>query len=381
MEKSKYPKVPVQITIKTLSGLESVLAQELKNFGANAIQLGRRLVRCEGDLRLLYRINLEARTALRVLTPIKRFTATSDKSLYHGVRDIEWVHYLSVDGTLWIDVVNQSKRFRNSQYLAQKCKDAIVDQFRSTTGRRPSVSKENPQLRLNVHINQRGKATLSIDSSGDGLQRRGYRSSGGQAPLNEVLAAGLLMLAGYDGESIFVDPFCGSGTLIAEAALMAARKAPGLNRRFGFEQWRNFDAELYTDLRKSLIQNEQKPPYPILAGDKDEAQLALAKSSLTKLGLYDHVTWHHGDFESLPLSKSQSLVVTNPPYDLRVQSGDIESLYQRFGDHLKHNFMGCTAWVLSGNRPALKRIGLKPSEKIPLKNGPLDADFWRFELY
>ncbi|MEO0625904.1 MAG: THUMP domain-containing protein [Bacteroidota bacterium] len=379
--KNPNTQIRLNLTIKTLAHLETICSQELQKLGATNIKVGRRMISCQGDLRTLYRINLESRTALRVLVPIKTFTATSEKSLYHGVRDIEWVHYLSVDGNLWIDLVNQSKRFRNSHYLAQVCKDAIVDQFRSTTGKRPSVSKENPQLRLNVHIGQRGNTTLSIDSSGNGLHRRGYRSSGGQAPLNEVLAAGLLILSGYNGDTPFVDPFCGSGTLIAEAATMAARKAPGLNRRFGFEHWKNFDPALYTDLRKSLIENERQPPYPILAGDNDEKQLGLAKSSLTKLGLHQHITWHQGDFEGLSKPDARSHMVTNPPYEIRLETGDIESLYRRFGDHLKHHFTGCTAWILSGNRPALKRIGLRPSQKIALKNGPLDVDFWKFELY
>ncbi|MEM8583244.1 MAG: THUMP domain-containing protein [Bacteroidota bacterium] len=374
----------MDLTIKTLAQLEPVCASELKKLGAKNIKAGRRMISCQADLKTLYRINLESRTALRVLVSIKTFTATSDKSLYHGVRDIEWVHHLSVDGSLWIDVINQSKRFRNSHYLAQKCKDAIVDQFRSTTGKRPSVSKINPELRLNVHIGQRGQTTLSLDSSGDGLHRRGYRSKGGQAPLNEVLAAGLLMLGEFTGDTPFIDPFCGSGTLVAEAALIAAHKAPGLNRRFGFEHWKNFDARMYTDLRKSLIEKERQPPYPIFAGDKDNDQLTLAKSALTKLGLYDYVSWQHGDFESVvpPTDSSdKGMLVTNPPYDVRIASGDIESLYERLGNHLKHQFKGHTAWILSGNKPALKRVGLRPNKKIALKNGPLDVDFWKFELY
>ena len=397
--------IGLNLTVKTLAGLEEICAQELQALGARQISTGRRILSCAGDTTLLYRLNLECRTALRVLVPIKTYTATSERSLYHGVRDIEWSRYMPIDGTLYIDVVNQSPRFKNALYLAQVAKDAIVDQFRSTTGRRPSVSKVNPDLRLSIHINPKGKTILSLDSSGDGLHRRGYRSKGGFAPLNEVLAAGMLLLSGFDGERPFVDPFCGSGTLVAEAAMIAAHKAPGMHRHFGFEKWRDFDPTLLQDLRKSLQEKERTPPHPIVGGDLDKDQLRAARSSVEFLGLNDSVVWHQGDFADLvppapvpavvpktrgPRKKAVATydgpanwahLVTNPPYDIRVETDDIVALYQRLGDTLKQNYQGYTAWILSGNREALKRVGLRPSKKIELKNGPLDVLFWRYDLY
>ncbi|MEM7575088.1 MAG: hypothetical protein AAF433_19435 [Bacteroidota bacterium] len=395
----------MNLTVKTLAGLEEICAQELQALGARQISTGRRMLSCAGDTTLLYRINLECRTALRVLVPIKTYTATSEASLYHGVRDIEWSRYMPIDGTLYIDVVNQSPRFKNALYLAQVAKDAIVDQFRSTTGRRPSVSKVNPDLRLSIHVDQKGKTTLSLDSSGDGLHRRGYRGKGGFAPLNEVLAAGMLLLSGFDGERPFVDPFCGSGTLIAEAAMIAARKAPGMNHQFGFQKWKDFDRTLLQDLRKSLQEQERTPPHPIVGGDLDKEQLRAARASLEHLGLEDAVVWHQGDFADLvpptpvpavapkirgPRKKAAAAydgpatwahVVTNPPYNMRVETDDVEALYKRFGDSLKQQYQGYTAWILSGNREALKNVGLRTSQRIELKNGPLDVLFWRYDLY
>ncbi|PHI18375.1 RNA methyltransferase [Lewinellaceae bacterium SD302] len=377
----------MEITIKTMMGLEDILASELKVLGAKDIETGIRMVSCQGDMKLVYRANLELRTALRVLLPIDKFMAHNEKGLYTMLRETDWSKFVGKDGSIWIDVVNQSDRFRNSQFLAQLTKDAIVDQFRDKTGDRPNVSKDNPELRLNLHIGKKGHAVISADSSGEGLHRRGYRGRTGAAPLNEVLAAGLLMLAEYDGSVPFVDPMCGSGTIACEAAMIAANHAPGLHRKFGFQQWPDFDAELFSDVRQAALDRKIRPAHPIVAADRDGLSLQLAKIAADRIGLNAAISWVESDFQTLEPPKANSedtpggVLVTNPPYDLRLKTGDIDGLYKEIGDTLKKRYDNYAAFLFSANRDALKNVGLRTSRKIILMNGQLEARLQKYEMY
>lgn len=294
---------------------------------------------------------------------------------------------MPADGTLWVDTVNQSRRFRNSQFLSRLTKDAIVDQFREQTGERPGVEKESPNLRINLHIGKMGHTTLSIDSSGEGLHRRGYRRKTGQAPLNEVLAAGLLALAGYQGEQPFIDPMCGSGTIIIEATMLAAKIPPGIYRDFGFQQWPDFDPALWGEIRQTAYDQRRTPPHPIIGADQDLLTLQMAKVALERMKIDGFVSLKEGEIQQLSpptaLADVQpgGILLTNPPYELRIKTGDIEKLYQEIGDAFKQFYAGYSAWLFSANRDALKRVGLRTSRKIPLMNGPLEARLQRYDMY
>lgn len=372
--------------ITTFEGFEELLADELKALGADNVQPGRRVVTCQGDKAFMYRANLELRTGIRVLTEIANFRAHNEQAMYDQLKAIDWSPYLKKDGYLWIDANTQSDRHRNAVYLSQLFKDAIVDQFRERTGERPSVSKEEADLTLNLHVTRRNEVSVSLNSSGESLHRRGYRKRTGGAPINEVLAAGLLLFAGYDGEVPFVDPMCGSGTIVAEAAMIAARQAPGINRNFGFERWPDFDAGLWAGIRQDARDRQRKPPHPIVGSDKDELTARLAKLSLDRTGLLQYVTIYEQDFSNLSApavvaGQNGGLLVTNPPYELRLQTGDIRGLYSMIGDTLKQHWKGYNAWIISGSPEGIKSVGLRTSKKIPLMNGPVEVRYCKYELY
>ncbi|WP_157501286.1 class I SAM-dependent RNA methyltransferase [Lewinella sp. 4G2] len=350
------------------------------------MEASRRVVYCEGDKTFRYRANLELRTAIRVLEEVGHFRVRNEQELYNGLKKIDWAPWLKVDGNLWIDCVTQSERFRNGVYLSQLFKDAIVDQFREKTGERPSVDKENADLYLHLHVDRENYVSVSLNSSGAGLHRRGYRKRTGGAPLNEVLAAGMLCLAGYDGEVPFVDPMCGSGTIVAEAAMIAAHQAPGLHRDFAFQRWPDFDAGLWSSIRQDALNAIRRPPHPIHGSDIDELTVNLARLTLDRTGLLPHVQLTEADFKHAvaptPVSEENGgLVVMNPPYEMRLQTGDIEGFYEMIGDTLKTNWQGYSAWIISGNSDALKSVGLKTSKRIPMMNGPIEVRFCRYDLY
>lgn len=376
----------MEITVKTLAGLEDTLSEELKILGANEVATGIRMVTCRGDQRLLYRANLELRTGLRVLRPIDKFMAYDERSLYRMLRKTDWSQWVDADGSLWIDVVNQSRRFRNSQFLARLTKDAIVDQFREKTGQRPDVVKEKPDLRLNLHIGKKGHTVINADASGEGLHRRGYRGKTGAAPLNEVLAAGLLKLAGYQGQAPFVDPMCGSGTIALEAAMIATDTAPGLQRQFGFQRWLDFDADLFSEIRQAALDRRRTAPHPIVGADRDELSLRLGEVAATRLNLNNTINWQPTEFHQLTPPDALAdtpggFLVTNPPYELRIRTGNVEALYTQIGDTLKAKYAGYAAFLFSANRDALKKVGLRTSKKIPLMNGPLEARLCRYDMF
>lgn len=372
--------------IPTLAGLEDHLAAELTALGATDVRTARRVVHCTGDRRLRYRINLESRLGLRVLEEVGRFTAHNEQRMYDRLRAIDWAPWLKVDGSLWIDVVTQSERHRNNVYLAQLAKDAIVDQFRERTGERPSVDKDAADLYLNIHVSRENRVTVALNSSGESLHRRGYRKRTGGAPLNEVLAAGLLTIAGYDGSLPFCDPMCGSGTIVAEAALIAARQAPGLHRDFGFQRWPDFDRELWSDVRQESLNRKRTPPHPIVGSDVDELTVNMAKITVDRTGLLPYVTFRGADFRDLtappPIAeRAGGLLITNPPYEMRLKTGDIEGFYGMIGDTFKQHWQGYTAWLISANPAAVKSVGLRTSRKVILFNGPLEVRYCKYELY
>lgn len=372
---------PFPMLIKTLSGLEDVLAKELKELGLKKIKPAKRAVHCEGSIRDMYAINLHARTAIRVLKPIHQFRARNEFQLYKGIQQIDWRTYMKVSGTLAVDAVLSTSLFRNSYYVALKTKDAIVDQFRQHVGRRPSVDTDKPHLRIHIHIDQ-GMAHVALDSSGSSLHRRGYRRLQGQAPLNEVLAAGMILLSGWDGKGTFIDPMCGSGSLLMEAGLLAGNRAPGRNRSFGFEKWPDFQEELWKELKTEAEAAIQPITATILGKDLDRKVLRKTRENLSWAGLLDDVEVRSGDFlASSPPTEGGGTLIMNPPYGERLEQDSIEDFYKQIGDTLKQQYHGFKAWILSSNIPAMKRIGLRPDYKHMLFNGSLPCRYYGYRMY
>lgn len=364
---------------KTLKGLESLLAEELKSLGAERTEVVNRGVTFYGGRALLYRVNLGSRLVLRVLLPVLHFQATDAHALYRNVKRFDWSLYLDNRMTFAIDPVVHSPFFNNSQYVAQKVKDAIVDRFREITSLRPSVKREDPDLLINVHIS--GKwVTLSLDSSGGSLHRRGYRSGVFEAPLNEVLAAGMVKLAGWDGSSPFLDPMCGSGTLAIEAALMAGGIPPGIfKKQYGFENWKDFDRELMEHVVHKLA-DEKEVKVSIVARDKDPAAVEITRQQVKQLDLQHVITVEQGDFMDSEGEEGLTLIM-NPPYGERLKHNDLEALYGDIGSTLKHKYPGSDAWILSSSKKALGRVGLKPASKQILFNGALECSYVNYKTF
>lgn len=366
---------------KTLAGLEPVLADELHALGASAILPLKRAVAFEGDMRMLYRANYELRTALRILIPIHSFSAFNERDFYDAVREINWANYMSVGDTLAVDAIAQGEIFRHSQYLGLLTKDAIVDQFRERYNRRPNVSTTGPTLRINVHV-QGAHADISLDASGDSLHRRNYRRDTVEAPLNEVLAAGMVMLSGWNGKGAFVDPMCGSGTLPIEAALLATNTPAQIRREsFGFFKWPDFDQKLWKDVKSEADARIQPFEFDILAADKDPRARNATAVNLMSAGLENTVRIEKIPFEKLESPEHPGTLVMNPPYDERLKIEDTITFYKNIGDVLKKRWPGWSAWVISSNRDALKHIGLKAAKKVTLFNGALECSFQKFEMY
>lgn len=366
---------------KTLHGFETVLAEELKALGAANIQLLKRAVAFEGDKALLYRANYELRTAMRILQPIHSFSARNERNLYTGVRDIDWTNYLSVHDTLAVDAVTQGETFRHSHYAALTVKDAIVDQFRERQGRRPDVNTDTPSLRVHLHV-YGNQCDLLLDSSGDTLHKRGYRRETVEAPLSEVLAAGMILLSGWDGRGPFVDPMCGSGTLAIEAAMIALKVPPQFKREsFGFFRWPDFDQKLWRRIKKEADDRTEPFEFSIIAADIDSRARNATAVNVLSAGLENHIRIEKIPFDKLTPPEPPGVLITNPPYDERLQLEDIAAFYKSIGDRLKKTWKGWDAWLISSNRDALKNIGLRTSRKINLFNGALECSFQKFELY
>jgi putative N6-adenine-specific DNA methylase len=371
-----------KMVAKTLYGLEELLASELRQLGASGIEKGTRNVSFEGDTGFMYKANLCCRIAIKILKPITAFNVFKEEDLYRKVYDIPWENYMEANGSLAVDATVFSKYFTHSQYIALKTKDAIVDRFRDKEGERPDVDLDHPTLRINIHID-RNICTVSLDSSGASLHKRGYKTSSTLAPINEVLAAGMIQLSGWNGQSNFLDPMCGSGTILAEAAMIACNIPPNLNREeFGFETWPDFDVDLYELIENSALKKIKDFRFKIRGYDTDPVAVKKARLNIKNANLQDFVEITTRDFfESKKDLEGPMHLVFNPPYDERLQVRDIENFYGKIGTTLKHGYPGSQAWMITSNMEALKCVGLRPSKKIKLFNGKLESRLVRYEMY
>ncbi len=369
---------------KTFKGLEQVLASELIELGANNIQIQRRAVSFTGDKRMLYAANFCLRTASRILVPIATFKAKTADDIYDHVKQVDWAQYMTTKTTFQIDATVYSDLFRHSQFITYRVKDAIVDWWMEHSGVRPNVQLTNPDLYLNVHI-AGDIVTLSLDSSGESLHKRGYRVANTQAPINEALAAGMLLLAGWHGQSDFYDPMCGSGTLLIEAALIARNIAPGIYRKgFAFEKWASFDADLFEDVYND-DSRERDFHHKIYGSDAGFYAVQTAQKNIQSANLQRDIEVKQIRIEELRLADKNTdgaLVMMNPPYGERLsQDKNVLRLYQDMGTALKHQFNGATAWIISSNEEALKCVGLRPAKRIRLMNGELECLFNQYVLF
>ena len=373
-----------EMLAKTFKGLEQVLATELVQLGANNVQVERRAVSFTGDKRMLYTANMCLRTASRVLVPILSFKAQKADDIYEQVKALDWSQYMTIKTTFQIDATVYSDYFRHSQFVTYRVKDAIVDYWMEHENQRPSVKLEGADLYLNVHI-AGDRVTLSLDSSGESLHKRGYRVANTQAPINEALAAGMLLLAGWKGQSDFYDPMCGSGTLLIEAALIARNIAPGVYRQgFAFEKWADFDANLWDEVYND-DSREREFKHKIYGSDAGYYAVQAATKNIQSASLQRDIEVKQIRVEELRLADTNTegaLVMINPPYGERLsQDKNVLRLYQDMGTALKHQFSGATAWVISSNEDALKCVGLRPTKKIHLVNGDLECLFNKYELF
>ena len=373
-----------QMLAKTFKGLEQVLAKELIDLGANNVQVERRAVSFTGDKRMLYTANFCLRTASRILVPIATFKAKTTDEIYQQIKQQDWAQHMTAKTTFQIDATVYSDLFRHSQFITYRVKDAIVDWWMEHGGVRPSVQLTNPDLYINVHI-AGDLVTVSLDSSGESLHKRGYRVANTQAPINEALAAGMLLLAGWKGESDFYDPMCGSGTLLIEAALIARNIAPGIYRKgFAFEKWADFDADLFEDIY-SDDSREREFQHKIYGSDAGFYAVQAATKNVQSANLQRDIEIKQIRVQELKLADKNTdgaLVMMNPPYGERLsQDKDVLRLYQDMGTTLKHQFNGATAWIISSNEDALKCVGLRPAKRVRLVNGDLDCLFNQYVLF
>lgn len=369
-----------EMIAKTFMGLETVLARELAELGAKDVQIGRRMVSFKGDKEMMYRANFQLHTAIRILKPIKRFKARSADEVYEGIKAIDWTDYLSERQTFSVDSVVYSEEFRNSRFVTYKVKDAIVDQFMEKGGRRPNISVANPDLRLNIHIAD-NNVTLSLDSSGESLHRRGYRQESVEAPLNEVLAAGMILMTGWKGETDFIDPMCGSGTILIEAALIAQNMAPGVFRKeYAFEKWADFDKDLFDEIYND-DSKEREFNHKIYGYDVDIKAVNTARMNVKAAGLTKNIEIECADFKDFEKPEEPAIIVCNPPYGERISTPNLLNTYRMIGERLKHQFQGNDAWILSYREECFEAIGLKPSLKVPLYNGSLECEFRKYSIF
>jgi putative N6-adenine-specific DNA methylase len=365
---------------KTLGGLEEILAEELMTLGANNVQIGRRMVSFTGDKEMLYKANFCLRTAIRVLKPIKQFTAKTADEVYEQVKAIDWSEYLDTKKTFAVDSVVNSEEFRHSGFVAYRVKDAIVDFFREKEGDRPSVRINKPDVLINIHISHTD-CTVSLDSSGESLHRRGYRQEAVEAPLNEVLAAGIILKTGWRGECDLIDPMCGSGTIPIEAALIARNIAPGVFRKeYAFEKWPDFDQELFDNIYNDDSQ-EREFEHKIYGYDNNPKANEIATHNVKAAGVSKDIVLKIQPFQQFEQPKEKSIIITNPPYGERISTSDLLGLYEAIGERLKHAFIGGTAWILSYRKECFDSIGLKATEKTPLFNGALECELRKYEIF
>jgi putative N6-adenine-specific DNA methylase len=368
------------LAAKTSSGLEQILANEIKAIGGKNIILGNRAVFYEGNLEIIYKSNYLLRTALRVLKEIEFFRFKNVDQFYLKCKEIDWLQYFSVDQSFVIhSTVGNSKDFSNSMFASLKAKDAIADYFREKLGKRPNVDTENPEIVIDLHIHG-DTCTVSFDSSGDSLHKRGYRIKQGEAPLNEVLAAGMILLTGWKGECDFLDPMCGSGTLPIEAAMIAHNIPAGKFRKnYAFENWRDFDQLLLDSVKQSTEKKEFN--YNIFASDISGSNLLNAQTNARRALVFNKIRFQISDFKDLKIPLNNGLIIINPPYGERLKERDLDELYAMIGERLKHQFAGNNAWILSSSMESFKFIGLKPEVRIDLFNGSLKCKYNNYKLF
>jgi len=366
---------------KTMTGLEEILANELDSIGASQIEISNRAVTFEGNNEIMYKANYWCRTALHILKPIAGFYIRREEDLYKKIYDIRWEDYMNASGTLAVDAVVNASIMTHSHYVSLKTKDAIVDRFRDYTERRPNVDITNPDIRINIHL-FKNYCSVSLDSSGYSLHKRGYRIKTGAAPISEVLAAGIILLSGWDKQSNFIDPMCGSGTIVCEAAMIANNIPPGYYRKsFGFEKWKDFDKELWENLKTDALDEQTEFEYDIIGSDISEEAIEIARENAKSARLHKDIVFEVKSFEEQIPPEDGGILVMNPPYGERIVPEDIVKLYQEIGNALKKNYNGYNAWIISSDFNALKFIGLKPTRKISLFNGPLECKLAKFEIY
>jgi len=366
----------------TMFGLEEVLAKELKDLGAQDVKEGVRNVSFRGDKGFMYKANITLRTAIRILKPIKKCKVYDEEDLYEAIQKIKWENYLDVDGTFAIGAVVNSKNFTtNSHYISLKSKDSVADYFRHKYSKRPNVDLQFPDVKIHIHI-QKEWLTISLDSSGDSLHKRGYRSATNIAPINEVLAAGLVLLSGYTGEENFIDPMCGSGTILIEAAMIANHIPANINRKlFAFEKWKDYEEDLYFVIQESLLKKIRSSHFKIMGFDKAPSAVQKAKQNVENANLDDFIGVHHVNFfNSKKEVFGNTTILFNPPYGERLNI-DTHEFYKTIGDTLKHGYPECTVWFITSDMDALKSVGLRTSKRIPLKNGDLDCRLVRYDMY
>ncbi len=378
----KDMKEEFEMVAKTLQGLEDVLAEELRDLGAKNVEPGRRMVSFQGDLEMLYRANLQCRTALRILKPIYKFEAHDPDELYAKLKEVDWNNILTLDKTFAVDVTAYSDEFTHSRYVTYRVKDAIVDWFKDRFGpdARPKVRIQGADVLINVHI-AGDRITISLDSSGESLHKRGYRVAQTEAPINEVLAAGIILKSGWRGDCPFVDPMCGSGTFLIEAAMIAAGIAPGVYRKsFAFEQWKDFDPELLDRLYNDDSM-ECEVTCPILGADISPRAVAIAQENIKSAGVSKYINLEVKPIQRWEEAPANGVLVTNPPYGERISVEDMDGLYATLGTKLKNVFKGYHAWIIGYHEEYFQKIGLAPSQKIPMYNGALDCELREYIIF
>ncbi len=367
---------------KTLFGFEELLAKELRNLGAMDIKIGVRNVSFIGDKGFMYKANLGLRTAVRILKPIRNFKVQNEDDLYQQLQTIKWDNYLNINGTFAVDSVANAENFTHSHYVSLKTKDAIADYFRNKFGKRPNVDLDHPDLKINIHI-QKHDCTVSLDSSGESLHKRGYRSATNIAPINEVLAAGLILLSGYDGSQHFIDPMCGSGTILIEAAMIANQIPPNINRReFGFEKWDDFDEDLFDIIKNSLLKKARESSAEIIGYDKAPSAIRKAIDNIENAHLEDFITVRQENFFNTEKeTEGKTIVLFNPPYGERLEI-NVPIFYKEIGNTLKHGYPNTNAWLITSDfENGLKNVGLRTSKKIKVFNGKLECRLVKYEMY
>jgi putative N6-adenine-specific DNA methylase len=369
-----------RLIAKTFFGLEPVLAEELKKIGAKEVKIGRRMVSFAGGKEILYKANIYLRSALRILKEIHSFEIENLDQYYSCIHEIEWEKYLNLHHSIAIDAVITSKLFNNSLYAAQRAKDAIVDRFREKYSKRPEVDTHNPSILINIHLSEK-RLNISLDSSGESLHKRGYRAMEGEAPINQVLAASLIYLSGWDYTTPFVDPMTGSGTLAIEAAMIARNMPPGMLRKdYCFKNWLDYDRKIYQSILDNIELNDVKPA--IYASDISNDALSIARNNASKANISSFIRFSNNSFtEFVPPLDKIGTVIINPPYGERIKLARLEELYQEIGNTLKEKYAGYKAWIISANIDAMKHIGLKSAAKIKLYNGSLDCTYSRFDIF